>query len=660
MRLADPDSKSSTLFWSLAIAFIASLLWVAHHGPLGSGGFRFVAAYAAGFLLFIALLHSWPQRAGALTLVLLAIVARTVMLPFPHNDDLYRYLWEGHIQKFGFNPYLLAPDSPQLTAIRTAWWSSINHRAIPTIYFPLAQVLFRGITFVSLQPLVFKLMLVAFDLGAVIVLLRVCRFQGLPVSRVAMYALNPLVLISVAGEGHLEGMVVFFVSLTILFTLTHRHFFSFLSIGASFMVKMNTVIFIPFLANRKNTLYLAAILLPASLFFLYYQEGVNYFKVPLLFGASFSFNGPLFFIFSLGAPAPTAALACWSLYALFLGAVFFLQPNPLRACFLAATGFIVCSPTLHPWYLLLVTPFLVLFPSPSLLLLHATIGLVFPVYARYWETGIWQESHWIRAAEFIPVAVVAIWYIAKGPRWGMYHYANPNTVAVVIPAFNEENSIARAIASVRNQTISVSEIVVVDGGSEDGTASAVAAMPDVRFLRSPRGRGIQIARGIESTTSDIIVVLHADSTLSPRALKEMVHELRKNPRSPGGAFGASFSDNRRRMHLVSFLNNMRASVFGISFGDQAQFIRRSALDSPFPEFKLMEDVELSMRFKEKGGSIFIPRGIQSSNRRWMRVNYLGNFTKVIYLTILYILQRRLTGIRNQGEWYYKAYYGAMP
>lgn len=109
--------------------------------------------------------------------------------------------------------------------------------------------------------------------------------------------------------------------------------------------------------------------------------------------------------------------------------------------------------------------------------------------------------------------------------------------------------------------------------------------------------------------------------------------------------------------MTGLLNNFRARLTGISFGDQAQFYRKSALPQGFPEFRLMEDVELSLRLKAQGALLFIPRGVSSSPRRWDRIGYARNFLTVSLLTCIFLFLRGFNVIRDNGEWFYRRYYG---
>jgi hypothetical protein len=155
---------------------------------------------AAG-VMSLGFVLSWGVRSVAAPVAFgVALAARLALLPMEPGTDVWRYLWEGIVQNAGFNPYVLAPDAPALAALRTDWWPRINHAAIPAIYPPLAELVFRGLAAISPTLLFFKLAIVAADLGVCALLWR--RFQTASL----IYAWNPLVLYVFAGGAHYDSL----------------------------------------------------------------------------------------------------------------------------------------------------------------------------------------------------------------------------------------------------------------------------------------------------------------------------------------------------------------------------------------------------------------------------------------------------------------------
>ncbi|NET10032.1 MAG: hypothetical protein F6K09_15520 [Merismopedia sp. SIO2A8] len=133
----------------------------------------------------------------------IAIVTRLILIPMYPGDDIWRYLWEGHIQNLGFSPYELAPDATALVPHHTAWWSLINHRDTSAIYPPITQWGFRILAALTPSVWLFKVAFTLADLGICWGLSR--RFGY---SNALIYAWNPLVIYSFAGGGHYDSWFV--------------------------------------------------------------------------------------------------------------------------------------------------------------------------------------------------------------------------------------------------------------------------------------------------------------------------------------------------------------------------------------------------------------------------------------------------------------------
>jgi glycosyltransferase involved in cell wall biosynthesis len=204
--------------------------------------------------------------------------------------------------------------------------------------------------------------------------------------------------------------------------------------------------------------------------------------------------------------------------------------------------------------------------------------------------------------------------------------------------------------------MSTVEIIVVDGGSTDRTRELAAAIPSVTVLPATAGRGRQIAAGVRQAGGDVVLVLHADSVLPPDALPAVMRALVRNPAAAGGSLGLRYASPRLYFSVLAGINNLRARLCGIAFGDQGQFFRRQALPEGFPALWLMEDVELSFRVKAVGPAVYVPLGVTGSVRRWQRVGYLGNFTHVMGLVGKYIVMRKWGLVRDNALNFYNAYY----
>lgn len=241
---------------------------------------------------------------------------------------------------------------------------------------------------------------------------------------------------------------------------------------------------------------------------------------------------------------------------------------------------------------------------------------------------------------------------------GTVPYQPVRRISAVIPALNEEDCIRECITSLLSQP-EIIEIIVSDGGSTDDTC-ALSAAGGARVIQSRhRGRGFQLFDGIAHTSGDVILAVHADCRLLNGAAGRVLAALNTDPLLAGGAFGMAFTSRKYRLELIAFLNNLRARLTGINFGDQGQFFRREALEriGGFPRQMLMEDVELSLRFKAAGRTTLLPRGIMVSPRRWETRSFASRTVQVLHLFTRYLLARRKGCVQKTAEDYYRRYYG---
>ncbi len=132
-----------------------------------------------------------------------AIATRLLLLPMEPGDDIWRYLWEGHIQTFGFSPYQFAPSAPELESYRTEWWSQINHADVTAIYPPMAQLGFQMLAAIDPNPYLFKIAFILPDLLICGLLSR--RFGN---AQSALYAWNPMIIYSFAGGAHYDSWFI--------------------------------------------------------------------------------------------------------------------------------------------------------------------------------------------------------------------------------------------------------------------------------------------------------------------------------------------------------------------------------------------------------------------------------------------------------------------
>jgi rSAM/selenodomain-associated transferase 2 len=205
-------------------------------------------------------------------------------------------------------------------------------------------------------------------------------------------------------------------------------------------------------------------------------------------------------------------------------------------------------------------------------------------------------------------------------------------LSVVVPALNEAGGIRAALEALAPLRARGHEVILVDGGSSDGTAEIAAGLCD-RVVKAPRGRALQMNAGARAATGDMLLFLHADTRLPPRA-----EELILNS-SIWGRFDVHIEGTSRLLKLVAWAMNLRSRLTGIATGDQAIFVRRDAFPG-FPEIALMEDVALSKLLKRRGAPACLRARVVTSGRRWESRGVLRTIFLMWRLRLMYFFGAR--------------------
>jgi rSAM/selenodomain-associated transferase 2 len=191
-------------------------------------------------------------------------------------------------------------------------------------------------------------------------------------------------------------------------------------------------------------------------------------------------------------------------------------------------------------------------------------------------------------------------------------------LSIVVPVLDEAAAQPAALAHLAALRAAGAEIVVVDGGSRDGSAARWRTVADVLLLDAPRGRARQMNAGAAAAHGAALLFLHADTRLPDGALERVAQALQQHA---WGRFDVTIDGRARRLRLVAALMNARSRATGIATGDQAIFVRRDAFDAVggFPDQPLMEDIELSRRLKRTAGApACLRERVVTSGRRWER------------------------------------------
>ena len=414
-------------------------------GHLGRTFFWLVLGFV-GLILGVRKLSALRGHHGALILTV-AVLLRMLLLPLPStlSDDIQRYLWDGRVATEGLNPYVHEPDATEVSELRDEAWERLPHRQVPTVYPPLALAAFSFATHLPAPAFALKLLLTLFDLVTCVLLMVLARAVGLPGHRVAWYAWNPLVVLEVAGMGHVDALGITCMVLLAIF-LSHRPqrvTGAALAAAGGVLIKLVPVVGFPAWARLSGRPFVfLSISIGVSAMALV-PVWVSSGGVPpglVTFGIQWEFNGPLFeplwrLIDGMAIPSAASRLLdsfkvwtgqhdFWNQFYPFnypqlwakivLGLVMLVALGvsvvrrlPLGGMLWIFGSVVVCSATVYPWYLLWILPWAALVGNRPWLLASATVLLsyipqftdvaLFPwIYLAVWTPPlmVWMQNRW--------------------------------------------------------------------------------------------------------------------------------------------------------------------------------------------------------------------------------------------------------------------------
>ena len=207
-------------------------------------------------------------------------------------------------------------------------------------------------------------------------------------------------------------------------------------------------------------------------------------------------------------------------------------------------------------------------------------------------------------------------------------------ISVVIPVWNDAACLARLLADLRAGT--AFELVVVDGGSHDGSFAVAEEHADVA-LQAPRGRAVQMRAGAASATRAWLWFLHADTRVAPPVAAKFARHL---PRTPAwGWCDVRLEGAAWPLRVIEKGMNWRSALTGITTGDQGIFAHRDLLEAVggVPNQSLMEDVELCRRLRRLASPRRFRSTITTSSRRWERHGIVRTVVLMWALRLRYLL-----------------------
>jgi hypothetical protein len=393
-----------------------------------------LVVYAAAFLAYALALPASRglSRRGLVAALGLAAVWRLALVPAAPllSDDVHRYVWEGRIQLHGGNPYAFGdrPEAERWAALRDDVWRGVNWKDYSAIYPPLWQLAARAVVRVHDSVAAMKLFLVGCELAFWWGLALVLRRRGLPAERLLIVAWSPLALVEIAGSGHNEAFGLLFVAGALLALDAGRTWLAAVACALAFQAKLVPGLLAAAWVRRfRPRDVLAAALLAALLVVPYAGAGRDLLRSLGAYSRQWIFNETGFaLLMALTGSRALAVRAALLLLAAPALALAWRRVEPARAGLLVIAAWLLLMPSVLPWYVLWLLPFLAVVDRRGALpsspaaagafVFTGTVALAYLVYPAWLAGAPWQVGWDVRAAEYLPCLLAAGWSVGARRR----------------------------------------------------------------------------------------------------------------------------------------------------------------------------------------------------------------------------------------------------
>ena len=417
LYLGVKDLKMVTI-GSLITLTLATLLYLPHpHSHFA----RSCCLYTGAFIPYLFL--AWCLSSGRVKALprsalgfLCGVPFFTLMFAPPSlSEDVFRYLWEGHLWGTGINPYSTPPAE---ILVDDPFRQRVNHPELTAVYPPLLQIITASVMAASYSLVAWKLLLASVFAGGCWTIIQLLRSRGHIQERVLLFAWNPLVLVESSGMAHLDLLPAVTILLALLFWQRQRDSWLSFILASGASIKVFPILLVPLFSRGVTvkahfTHGVSLLVCGAGLFIVStlllqaiapFDSPLDLFKSLSLYAQSWEFNSPLYYgALSLSFPkwivrcvlsgvTVVAVIAC----ALTIRP----ESDRIKVCGWVIALWLVCSPVIHPWYIVSLAAFLPLLAPLSWVYLSWGAYLSYSVLPDYVEYKVWHES---------PEALVLVW-----------------------------------------------------------------------------------------------------------------------------------------------------------------------------------------------------------------------------------------------------------
>jgi hypothetical protein len=332
-----------------------------------------------------------------------------LLMPPGLDDDIHRYVWDGRVQRLGYNPYIVIPGDAALAGLHTSETRTLNNPSLPSPYPAGALLFFRAVTSIHESTFALKVAFVVCDWAIVFVLLDVLRRTRQGGHWVLAYAWHPLLATDVAGSGHIDIVGVLLLVVSAAALLRRRSAVAAMAFGLAVAVKLIPVVLLPLYWKRIRVRDAA---LAAAAVGLLYVPFLSHGHFPIgslgTYVQKWRFNGPLFA--TLERVATPRILTGLAVLAGLLMATWMRK----RSAEWSADAFawpmaasLLCAPVVYPWYLLWLLPFIRSTATVPIIVWTVSIIPTYYVWHLRSQGRPWSVPDWIMLLEYGSVAVAA-------------------------------------------------------------------------------------------------------------------------------------------------------------------------------------------------------------------------------------------------------------
>jgi alpha-1,6-mannosyltransferase len=420
-------ANASPFAWPATLGLLAGgiglgviFAWLARRPNLDAHVPEFIAlTLAAGVIYFAAFYLVERFRPGAVALLVIlvgAVFFRLLFLPLGPalSDDVYRYQWEGRVERAGLNPYTVTPGSPGLALFQDREHPIETGKSTPTLYPPLSELTFSWIKTIP----GYKRLYTALDLACIAVLLLLLVASRQPPHRVLVYAWNPTVIVAFALSGHHDSLAILTLLAAVLFIIEEWPRLSIAFLGLSFLSKFFPIFLLPGFLKRTRLGYAGIFIgLTALAYMPFISAGPQLFKGLSDYAAGWEGNDSAFRLLLLAGNSKAQAELVAVVFVLVVVAyVLKKRVEPLRAGLILFTALLLISPNAFPWYFTWIVPFLCFYPIRPVLLLTVTCVLGYAPVVAYSAGQPYVHSPLMTALEYVPVYMWLAWLAGRKIR----------------------------------------------------------------------------------------------------------------------------------------------------------------------------------------------------------------------------------------------------